>query len=393
MHTILTSFILCHDNFFEVENMKKKVALVFGARSLERDISVITAMQTFQNVDKSKYVIECVFAFEGDFYAGKFDSIKKFAPFNPLEHKKVVLMKGEFYTLRKNKIAKYFKPDVVLLCCHGGEGENGVLQALFEYNSIAYTSCDVLRSASCMDKAWSKQLFESMLLNVLPYEVVSKTEFDREKAKTIAKLEDLIRYPMIVKPASLGSSIGIEVAKCSEELDFALQVASKFDEKIVVEHKLEDFVEVNCAAYSKNGRIVISDTEQPCSASDFLTFEDKYTGGKMSASAHKIPAEIGSLEDIVKSNTKTLYEKLGLSGVVRVDFLADVKRNKVYVNEINTIPGSMAFYLFKGVGISFKQLLSDIIEEAIENKSRQIKPDVFKSDVLKNFSGGGKLVK
>ena len=275
MHTILTSFILCHDNFFEVENMKKKVALVFGARSLERDISVITAMQTFQNVDKSKYVVECVFSYEGDFYAGKFDSIKKFAPFNPLEHKKVVLIKGEFYTLRKNKIAKYFKPDVVLLCCHGGEGENGVLQALFEYNSIAYTSCDVLRSASCMDKAWSKRLFESMLLNVLPYEVVSKTEFDREKAKTIAKLEDLIRYPMIVKPASLGSSIGIEVAKCSEELDFALQVASKFDEKIVVEHKLEDFVEVNCAAYSKNGRIVISDTEQPCSASDFLTFEDK----------------------------------------------------------------------------------------------------------------------
>lgn len=373
--------------------MKKKVALVFGARSLERDISVITAMQTFQNVDKSKYDVECVFAYEGDFYAGKLDSIKKFAPFNPLEHKKVVLIKGEFYTLRKNKIAKYFKPDVVLLCCHGGEGENGVLQALFEYNSIAYTSCDVLRSASCMDKACSKRLFESMVLNVLPYEVVSKTEFDREKAKTIAKLEDIIRYPMIVKPASQGSSIGIEVAKCREELDFALQVASKFDEKIVVEHKLEDFVEVNCAAYSKNGRIVISDTEQPCSASDFLTFEDKYTRGKMSASAHKIPAEIGSLEDIVKSNTKTLYEKLGLSGVVRVDFLADVKRNKVYVNEINTIPGSMAFYLFKGVGISFKQLLSDIIEEAIENKSRQIKPDVFKSDVLKNFSGGGKLVK
>lgn len=231
--------------------MKKKVALVFGARSLERDISVITAMQTFQNVDKSKYVVECVFAYEGDFYAGKFDSIKKFAPFNPLEHKRVVLIKGEFYTLRKNKIAKYFKPDVVLLCCHGGEGENGVLQALFEYNSIAYTSCDVLRSASCMDKACSKRLFESMLLNVLPYEVVSKTEFDREKAKTIAKLEDIIRYPMIVKPASQGSSIGIEVAKCREELDFALQVASKFDEKIVVEHKLEDFVEVNCAAYSK----------------------------------------------------------------------------------------------------------------------------------------------
>ena len=113
----------------------------------------------------------------------------------------------------------------------------------------------------------------------------------------------------------------------------------------------------------------------------------------MSACEHIVPAKIGSLELIVKANTKRLYEELGLSGVVRVDYLVDTKRNKVYVNEINTIPGSMAFYLFKGVGVSFQNLITDIIEDAISRKTKSIKTSVFKSDVLKNFTGGSKLVK
>lgn len=373
--------------------MKKKVALIFGGRSLERDISVITAMQTLANIDVSKYEVECIYALDGDFYAKKLDSIKRFAPFVPSEHVKVFLIKGEFYSLKKSKLVRFFKPDVALLCCHGGEGENGIVQALLEYNGIAYTSCDVLRSACLMDKALSKRLFESLLLNVLPYEIVLKSEFENDKQKTLERLENLIGYPMIVKPSSQGSSIGIEVAKCREELDFALQVAAKYDSKIVVEQKLEDFVEVNCAAYQKEGKIVLSDTEQPCSKSDFLTFSDKYSGGKMSACSHIVPAPIGSLELIVKANTQRLYYELGLFGVVRVDYLVDTKRNKVYVNEINTIPGSMAFYLFKGVGVSFKALVGDLIEEAISRKSHAIRTDVFVSDVLKNFSCGAKLGK
>lgn len=373
--------------------MKKKVAIVFGGRSLESDISVITAMQVFQNIDKSLYDVECVFAFEGDFYLCKLDSAKRFAPFEPCEHKKVFLLHGEFFALKRNRLYKYFKPDVALLCCHGGEGENGVLQAVFEYNCVPYTSCDVLCSAICMDKALSKRVFESLLLNVVPYEVVTKAELDEDKQKTISRLEQLLDYPMIVKPASQGSSIGIEVAKCCGELDFALQVAAEFDDRIIVEHKLDDFVEVNCAAYMKNGEIVISDTERPCSFSDFLTFDDKYIGGKMSASKHVIPADIGSLELIIKANTKRLYKELGLFGVIRVDYLLDTERNKVYVNEINTIPGSMAFYLFKGVGVSFEELLGDIVEEALSAKSKQVKRRTFKSDVLKNYCDGAKLGK
>ncbi len=371
--------------------MKKKVALMFGGRSLESDISIVTAMQTLCVVDKS-FDVECVYCFDGDFYVGKLDSVKRFAPFVAAEHKKVFLIKGEFYTLSKNKLKRYFKPDVALLCFHGGEGENGTLQALLEFNGIAYTSCDVLRSSCLMDKAISKKLFESLLLNVLPYEVVQKDELTSEREKTITRLEQLLDYPMIVKPASQGSSIGIDVAKNAEELDFALQVALKFDDKIVVEHKLEDFVEVNCAAYSKNGKVVVSQTEQLCSTGDFLSFSDKYIGSKMSAAKHIMPADIGSLELIVKANVQRLYEELGLFGVVRVDFLVDVEHNKVFVNEINTIPGSMAFYLFKGVGVSFGTLVSDMIFEAISRKTAKSMP-IFKTDVLKSFTGGAKLVK
>lgn len=373
--------------------MKRKVALVFGGRSLERDISVITAMQTLANIDLSKYDVECIFAYEGDFYAKKLDSIKRFSPFDVFKHSKVFLIKGEFFILKKSRLVRFFKPDVALLCCHGGEGENGILQAILEYNGIAYTSCDVLRSACLMDKSVSKRLFESLLLSVLPYEIVLKSEFESDKQKTLDRLENLLGYPMIVKPSSQGSSIGIGAAKCREELDFALQVASEYDLKILVEHKLEQFVEVNCAAYRTNGEIVVSDTEQPCTQSDFLTFSDKYSGGKMSACSHIVPAPIGSLELIVKANTRRLYYELGLSGVVRVDYLVDTEHNKVYVNEINTIPGSMAFYLFKGIGVSFKTLIDDLIQEALLRKTHQIKPDVFKSDVLKNFSGGAKLGK
>ena len=374
--------------------MKKKVALIFGGRSLEREISIITAMQVLSNIDKSLFCVEPIYMYEGDFYVGGLNKISDFVNFAASSNKKAILAKGEFFTLKRDKLSRYFKPDVALLCCHGGEGENGILQSILQYNGIPYTSADTLACAVCMDKSVSKRIFENMGLNVLPYFVLSKSDFEADESATIEKIEGILSYPLIIKPASQGSSIGIGVAKDAEQLRFALQVACQFDDKIVVEHKLSDFVEVNCACFEKEEKVVVSQTEQPCSPSDFLTFDDKYgTGGKMSGLTRIMPANIGALNDVVKQISARIYKELGLFGTVRIDFLVDESENKAYVNEVNTIPGSMAFYLFKGVGISFEQMLSDVIEEAIENKSKQIKPDVFKSDVLKKFSGGGKMCK
>ena len=374
--------------------MKKKIALIFGGRSLESDISIITAMQTLSNIDKSLFNVEPVYTYEGDFYVKKLDSLDAFSAFNPIEHSKAILYKGEFYTVKRNGLVKYFKPDAAFICCHGGEGESGILQAILEYNGIAYTSPSVIASACGMDKALSKQLFEGMLLNTLPHEVVTREEFEEDAERTLQRLESFLTYPLIVKPSTLGSSIGITVAENHEQLDFALQVACRFDTKIIVEHKLTDFVEVNCAAFRDGDRIVLSDTEQPLTLNDFLTFDDKYmTNGKMSGGGHVIPADIGNLELIVKANTERIYRELDLNGVVRMDYLVDKVRNKVYINEINTVPGSMAFYLFEGQGIDFKALITRLIENAVNYQAVHRTPSKFKTEVLSKFKSGGKIVK
>lgn len=374
--------------------MKKKVALIFGGRSLESDISVITAMQVLSNIDRSAYSVEPIFMYEGDFFVKGLDKLDAFSSFNPLDHQRAILYKGEFYTIKRNSFSKYFKPEVAFICCHGGEGESGVLQAVLEYNGIAYTSPSVLASACGMDKALSKQLFEGMLLNTLPHEVVSREEFEEDAERTLQRLESFLTYPLIVKPSSQGSSIGITVAEDREQLKFALDVACKFDTKIIVEHKLTDFVEVNCAAFRDGERIILSDTEQPLTLNDFLTFDDKYmTNGKMGGGGHIIPADIGNLELIVKAHTERIYRELDLNGVVRMDYLVDKARNKVYINEINTVPGSMAFYLFEGQNIDFKTLISRLIDNAVNYQALHRTPSSFKTDVLSKFKSGGKIAK
>ncbi|MEG1662606.1 MAG: D-alanine--D-alanine ligase [Clostridia bacterium] len=374
--------------------MKKKVALIFGGRSLESDISVITAMQVLRNIDKAQYLVELVFMFEGDFYVKNLDDIKQFAPFNPLDHAKAMLYRGVFYTIKRNAISKYFKPDIAFICCHGGEGENGTLQAILEFNGVPHTSAGVLGSAVGMDKAHAKEMFDSMLFNIIPHETITRQEFVADHEKVMFHLESFLNYPLIVKPSAQGSSIGIGVANNREELMFALEVASKFDNKIIVEQKLTDFVEVNCAAFRDGNEIVLSETEQPVSYHDFLTFEDKYmVDGKMSESGHQIPAPIGNLEMIILANTERVYRELDLNGVIRVDYLVDKTRNKVYINEINTVPGSMAFYLFEPRGISFKMLTTKLLENAVTYFDERRIQHIFKTNVLCQYKGTGKIRK
>ncbi len=374
--------------------MRKKIALIFGGRSLESDISVITAMQVLNNIDKSRFNVIPVFMHEGDFFVKGVDDLKAFSPFNPAEHTKVTLYKGSFYTVKRFTLGKYFKPDAAFICCHGGEGENGTLQALLEYNGIAHTSPGVLASSVGMDKAYSKGLFESMLLNTVGHEVILTEEFLEDADKIIFHLESFLDYPLIVKPAAQGSSIGIAVANNRAELEYALRVASEFDSKLLIEQKLTDFVEVNCAAFNDGGDIVVSETEQPVTLNDFLTFDDKYSdNGKLSGGGHVMPARIGALDVIVKANTERIYRELDLNGVVRMDYLVDNTRSKVYINEINTVPGSMAFYLFEPLGIDFTQLIGKLIDGAFEYKRRHDVKHVYKTKVLQNFKGGGKLRK
>ena len=374
--------------------MKVKLALLFGGRSPESDISVITALQAVAALSESGYEVEAIYMHEGDFYIRGVDVLEAFTPFRPAEHTRTVLINGAFYSLKKNKLQREFKPDVALVCCHGGEGENGVLQGVLDFNGIPYCSSGVLGSAVGMDKAVSKSIFDNMLMNVIQYTTVSRREYKATPDAVAERLEKFLDYPMIVKPASQGSSIGIRVAEDRAGLLYALDVACEFDDKILVEEKLVDFAEVNCAAFAYGDKIVVSETERPLGAGEFLTFEDKYLeNGKMSGGGHILPADIGALNDVVRANTEKVYRELELRGVVRVDFLVDKTRNKVYINEINTVPGSLAFYLFEPLGISAPELLTSLIKEGAAKGGRRTGAAVFPSPVLTHYSASARGAK
>lgn len=375
--------------------MRTKVALIFGGRSLESDISVITAMQTLAVLKETEYDVEPFYLYDGDFYTKGVDDISAFTPFEKEKHLRTVMVNGTFCSVKKNRLKREFRPDVALICCHGGEGENGVLQGLLDFNGVSYCSSGVLGSAVCMDKGAAKSVFEQMLLNVIQHITVFSEDLARDPDLAAAHCEKALKYPMIVKPASQGSSIGIRAAHDRAELIEAMQVAAEFDGKLLVEEKLTDFAEVNCAAYLKGGRVVVSETERPLAAGELLTFEDKYmSGGKMSGGGRVMPADVGEeLNAVVRSVTERVYRAMELRGIVRADFLVDRTRGKVYINEINTVPGSMAFYLFEPLGIDFAGLLTDQIEEALALRRAGSRRTVFRSAVLTHYGKGAKSSK
>ena len=375
--------------------MRTKVALIFGGRSLESDISVITAMQTLAVLKETEYDVEPFYLYDGDFYTKGVDDISAFTPFEKEKHLRTVMVNGTFCSVKKNRLKREFRPDVALICCHGGEGETGVLQGLLDFNGVSYCSSGVLGSAVCMDKGAAKSVFEQMLLNVIQHITVFSEDLARDPDLAAAHCEKALKYPMIVKPASQGSSIGIRAAHDRAELIEAMQVAAEFDGKLLVEEKLTDFAEVNCAAYLKGGRVVVSETERPLAAGELLTFEDKYmSGGKMSGGGRVMPADVGEeLNAVVRSVTERVYRAMELRGIVRADFLVDRTRGKVYINEINTIPGSMAFYLFEPQGIDFTALLADQIEEALARRRAGSRRTVFRSAVLTHYGKGAKSSK
>ena len=372
--------------------MKKKILIVYGGKSCEHDISVLTALQAMKNIDGHLFEVYPLYIKEG-LYTGKaLEDIGTYESFNPdgAGIKACAFHTGGIELRRFACFKRNVDIDCALLCCHGGEGENGGIQGLLEYYRIPYTSAGVAASALFMDKIMTKEWLIGKKLPVLPYFSLRDSDTDK------IRLPRGTDYPLIVKPASLGSSIGIAVAHNREELKESIAVAAEFDGRIVVEKALTDVFEINCAAVKTSGEILVSECERPVSWREFLTFEEKYCGGKagISGLSREYPASIPkNLRKAVQNFTKKIYIDSGLKGVVRIDFLFDKTKKRLYVNEVNTIPGSLAFYLFKENGLSFKDLLSSLIAESISDyHKRSLKIDSFESDVLKseNIKNGGK---
>lgn len=368
-----------------------KIAVFFGGRSCEHDISVITGVQAMAALNRDKYEVFPVYMKEGAYYTGDVLMDISFYERTDLSKcRRIWLIDGAFSARIKNILVKKFVPDAALICCHGGEGENGCLQGVIESASIPYTSAGTAACGIAMDKSLCKTLCDGLMLNTVESVSVFRTDFYKKSEEIFRHIETYLDYPVIVKPSSLGSSIGITRATNREELLNALDTAFAFDKKALVEKALENFTELNCAAVSDGQKVIVSEIEQPISWNAFLTFEDKYVdGGKgMDGLRRRLPAEIdGEVARAVKDTTELLYNEIDMSGVVRVDFLLS-REGKLYVNEINTVPGSLAFYLFEPLGITFDALLDMMIEGACvkfrENKKSKL---AFNSNVLKNFGG------
>ena len=384
--------------------MKKNLAVTFGGRTVEHDISIITASQLMHNADKNKYnVIPLYIDRDGIWYTGDaLLDMKVFSSFDPGTKgiKRVFLScaaDAMLYECKKNK--PICRIDVVIPAMHGMHGEDGTIQGLFELSDIPYASAGVTGSAVGMDKIVMKAAFAGFGFPVLESLFFERDEFYADGEFVCEKVEKKLSYPVFVKPANLGSSIGINRANDRDGLKFALEVAAQYDRRLLVEKAVTDILEVNCAVLGTAGDAQTSVIEQPVTSSQFLGFEDKYlSSGKtkgMESAGRKIPADISAeMADKVKQLSLDIFKSLDLKGVVRIDYIIDKASGKLYVNEVNTIPGSFAFYLWEPAGVPFPALVDSLVSIA-EKQMREKKKSsfAFDSSVLKKAALGTKISK
>ena len=334
------------------------IAVIFGGKSTEHGVSVATGVMTAKEVKAD--VLPVYIDKNGVYRAGKINS--------PVSAKKLKKARKVYFKPALpyffTKWKKY-RIDCALLCLHGAYGEDGAAQGLMETLGIPYTCSSLAASAECMDKDVAKKILTADGVKCLDWRVITKDFYALGSASACA-VASTLTYPVIVKPARCGSSVGISVARDGEAFVPALEAAFKYDEKVVVEHALEDFTELNCAVLKKGAKYVVSEVEMPVRKGEFLDYFDKYgaSGGK-----HIIPAPI---EESKRAEIKALalraFKSLGCAGVARIDFLVD-KDGKAYVNEVNTIPGSLSFYMFPDM--TKREICDALIEDALYEFSRK----------------------
>ena len=334
----------------------KTVVVFYGGKSVEHDVSIITGVMTANCLGGSEYQSLPVYIDKsGAWYTGESlldpDGYKNL---NFKKLKRVTLTGGSnvLFEIKRGKLKPLATVSVAINCMHGGFGEDGSLAGLLNFCGIPLASPPVLPAAVSMDKSFTKTALKGLKVKALPSITVSSIkEWQTAKEK--------IAYPVIVKPTLLGSSIGISRAENFVELERAISYGLRFCSSVIIESCLEDFTEINCAAYlKKDGTIAVSECERPVGRTKILSVNDKYEGGK-----RVFPADDDKkYSDKIKEITKKVYRELGFSGVIRIDyFLAD---GQIYLNEINSVPGSLAYYLFGDTLYSFSKMLKELIAVA-----------------------------
>ena len=349
----------------------ENLILFFGGDSCENDISIITAFSAYKALIYT-YNIFPIYIKNGKlFHIKNMQKIGNLSKFANTKFSEVNISNGKIKF--KNFLKKSKNVFCAVICNHGGTGENGSLQGYLNVAKIPYTSSDVFASSVFMDKEYTKYFIDG-ICDTVPFFVARKNE----------KIDcSSIEFPVIVKPARLGSSVGIGIAHNEEELKERMNFAFEFDNKVIIEKALTQFIELNCAAFRKGEEIIISDIERPIFNNEYYDFDTKYTSRDMGE--REFPAKISDdLTDKIKEITEIVYKKSEAKGVIRIDFLYD---GKLYLNEVNTVPGSLAFYLFKNNGVDFRSLLVNMIEEGVKDfKEKESLITDFDSTVLENIN-------
>lgn len=362
------------------------IGVFFGGTSVEHEVSVITAQQAIAQLKKmTKYkVVPIYISKQNQWYTGdhltdieRFKDLKKVIA----ESTPVQLIKGEksalLVSVEKNKLKTLANIDMVFPIIHGTGGEDGTLQGLIEHLTIPYVGCGVLSASMTMDKIASKLFLKSSGINVVEGEWFYSHHWIVDPNSILEDLEEKIGYPMIVKPADIGSSVGIKCAKNRDALVEAIDEARKYSTRVLVEKMLTKMREINISVLGDSEKMQLSVCEEPISESDFLTYEDKYmsqgSGNKgMSGSRRQIPAHLSAqMKQAIEQMAAEAFIALDCAGVTRIDFMIDELTQKPYINEFNTVPGSLSFYLWDATGISFMAMLEEMIQAAFRTYRRK----------------------
>lgn len=386
--------------------MKTKIGVFFGGRSTEHEISVISANQAMHAINRDKYEITPIYITkQGKWYTGE----ALFDVANYRDTKALLEMCQEVYMrpiYGDYKLYKVKKPmfgsdvlaelDIVIPVLHGSNGEDGTFEGVLDSIGIPYAGCDVLASANGMDKITMKMILQASGIPVVDYIWFTDKQWAMQKDALISQIEEKIGYPLIVKPANLGSSVGIGRAVDREQLIERVDDARHYSARIIVEDMVEQLQEINCSVLGDCDDYQTSVLEEPIKSGEILSYQDKYMGGSkgakgMQASQKRIPADLPASEtERIRFLAGETFRVLSCHGVSRVDMIVDRATRDIYVNEINTIPGSLSFYLWEATGISFDKLMDRLIALALKRKRDESTKTVSYDQNIFSLGGGVK---
>ncbi len=396
--------------------MKIKVGVFFGGKSVEHEVSIITAIQAIENMDKDKYdIVPIYITKDNKMYCG--DLIGDISNYKDIDNllknsiqimlaqkdNKVALLRCD-KKIYQNNVYDYI--DIAFPIVHGTNVEDGTLQGFLKMFNLPYVGCDVISSSVGMDKYVCKCVLKDNDIPILECKCISAKEYNEDSENTIKEIETKFSYPVIIKPINLGSSVGIKIAKDAEELKDAIENAFTYSRKILVERAIKNLKEINCSVVGDYESAKASECEEPVKTDEILSYKDKYiSGGKktgamksMNASVLRLPANIDkNVKEKIQELALKTFDVLGCSGVIRIDFMIDNDTNEIFVNEVNTIPGSLSFHLWKATDLNYTKLLDELIDLALKrNREEKNITYSFDSNILsgvsmKSLKGGTKL--